>query len=133
MGRCRWARANADGLGGVDDAAAADRQDEVDLFRAAQRNALMDKGQLGIGLHAAQFDPAEAGRFQRCGHLVKQAGFFDRAAAVVDEDARRAVFLQDRADLRFDVAAKNDLGGCAVNKVVHDTLLRHNVIASIIA
>lgn len=84
-------------------------------------------------LHAAQFDPAEAGRFQRCGHLVKQAGFFDRAAAVVDEDARRAVFLQDRADLRFDVAAKNDLGGCAVNKVVHDTLLRHNVIASIIA
>ena len=42
-------KADANGLGRVDDAAAADGQDKVDLFLPAQRDALMDEGQLGVG------------------------------------------------------------------------------------
>src|SRR5699024_10129503 len=54
----------ADGLGGVDDAAAPHGQDEVHALFFAQVDALVHQGQEGVGHHAAQGHIGDAGLLQ---------------------------------------------------------------------
>lgn len=72
----------SNGLGAVDDAAAAQGQHAVQSVLAAQLHAFADGGDAGIGLHAAQLDPLDPVLPQLSGGAVIDAVALDAAAAV---------------------------------------------------
>ena len=74
--------AHADGLGGVDGAAAAHRQNEVHALPAAQVDALVHLAAAGVGLDTAQLHPGDAGLPQGSSRIVICAVALDAAAAV---------------------------------------------------
>ena len=79
-------QAVADGLRGVDRAAAPHGQEEVHPLPAAQLDPLTDQGQPGIGHHAPQLHIGDPLPLQRGLDPVQQAGADHAAAAVVDQD-----------------------------------------------
>ena len=76
------AGAGGDGLGAVDDAAAAQSQHAVQTVLTAQLHALADGGDAGIGLHAAQLDPFDVVLLQLGHGAVIHAVALDAASAV---------------------------------------------------
>ena len=76
------AGAGGNGLGAVNDAAAAQGQHAVQPVLAAQLHALADGGDTGVGLHAAQLDPFDAVLLQLGRCAVIHAVALDAAAAV---------------------------------------------------
>ena len=79
----------------------------------------MDEGELGVWRNAAQFDIGQTGFGQGSGHLVQKSGLAHRAAAEVQQDAGSTARAQFGADLAFHAAAKDNLGGRTVCKVLH--------------
>ncbi len=73
-------------LAEFDGAAPAHGQDQLDLVGAAQVDAFIYKAQGRVGLDPAQLDPFNPGVLQGLDHPVVQAGFFDGAAAVMQQD-----------------------------------------------
>ena len=110
--------AHGDGLGGVDGAAAAHRQDQVNLFLPAQRDALVHQGQPGVGLDAAQFHKIDARLFQRRSHLVIQPAPLDAAAAVVQQHLLR-VRLEELPDLPLGAPPEHHARRGVKLKILH--------------
>ena len=119
------AQAVADGLAGVDDAAAANAQQEVNVLLLAQLDALIDLGQAGVGHNAAQLHVADTGLVQRLQHLVQQTAAHHAAAAVVDQHLGGAVGLAQLAGAGLGVLTKDDFCGGVVLKINHFDLLLH--------
>ena len=112
-------QAVANGLGGVDHAAAAHRQQEVHALLLAQFNALVHQREPGIGLHPAQRHVGDARRVQRGVHPVQQAAFLGALPAKVNQHFRGALLLAQLANLVFHTFAKDHLGGGLEHKIVH--------------
>ena len=114
--------ADGRGLGGVDGGAAADGQQEVDVFLPAKLDGLAHEGEARIGLHAAHFKQLDAGGLHTGHHSIVQAAALDGAAAVLHQHALGAKVLQKLAHLLFGVPAEHDAGRRAVNKVSHGSI-----------
>ena len=111
--------ADGDGLGGIDDAAAAHGQNEVDLFPAAEVDALIDKAAAGIGLHAPQLHGIQV-FFLQAGHdPVQQAGAFGGLPAVDHQHPAAAKALDIPAGLRLPVLSEHEVGRAVKIKVPH--------------
>ena len=116
-------RAECDGFGRVDDAAAADGEDEVDVFLAAQFDAVADVSASRVWQDAAEREGGKACAFQRAGDAVDEAGFDGGCTAVVDEDACAALPPDAVADVVFFATAEVDAGGMAEGEVFHGVRL----------
>ena len=114
---------HGDGLGGVDDAAAADGQEEVDLFLPGKLDALIDKSAARIRLDAAERDGAQAFGGDGVLHPVKQTGLLCRLAAVDDHDTAAAKLFDITAGLVFAVAAEDKIGRAVKIKIIHTRFL----------
>ncbi len=102
--------AHGNRFGGVNNTAAADRQDEIDLFLFAKGDALVGQGKPRVGLHAAKLDKINVFSFQGGDNTVIQAALLDAAAAVVQQKLL-GVRLQQLADLLLRIFPKDNSGG----------------------
>ena len=112
-------RADADALGGVDDAAAADGQQEVDALAFDDLDALAHVLHAGVGLSAAEINGGYARFLDVLPHAVQQAAAHDAAAAVDDEDLGGALLGAELADILLLVLAEHELGRAVESEVVH--------------
>jgi len=117
-----------DRLRRVDCGAAADRKQEIEVVFTAQTDAFVDKVAARIGLDAAQFHMRNAGCVQRLQHLREQAAAHDAAAAVNDQRAAAAEFLNERADLGLCIASEDEFRRRTEFKIQH----RKNLLESIL-
>ena len=78
----RIKRADGDGLGHVDHAAAADGKHEVQSVLTAKGNALVHKIALRVRLYAAEHDGLNAALLQRRRYLLEKSRAHGAAAAV---------------------------------------------------
>ena len=108
-----------DGLCGIDCAAAAHGQQEVEIVLAAQADALIDKVAARIGLDAAELTVKNARSLKRGLNLIKQAAALNAAAAVDDQRAGAAGFLDEAADLMLRIASEDEFGGGTEFKIQH--------------
>ena len=109
----------ADGLCGVDDAAAAQRQKKVTALLTAEVNALVYLAAAGIGLDAGELRPGKAGLPQRGGHGVIGAVALDGAAAGDQQYPGSAKAAHQGAGVfLFSVAEDEERGGVE-REVVH--------------
>ena len=115
--------AHGDGLGGVDDAAAADGQEEVDLLLPRHGDAVINQAAARIRLDAAEFDGTQAFGGDGILHPVKQAGLLCRLAAVDDHDTAAAELLDIAAGFVFAVTAEDKIRGAVKIKGIHTLLL----------
>ena len=115
--------AHGDGLGGVDDAAAADGQEEVDLLFAGKLDALIDKSAARVRLDAAELDGAQAFGGDGVLHPVEQTGLLCRLAAVDDHDTAAAELFDIAAGLVFTVTAEDKIRGAVKIKIIHTRFL----------
>ena len=113
---------HGDGLRRVDDRAAADRQNEIQSLASAERYALADEGNLGVGGYAAELDKGQASVKQAALHAVEQTGGTGARAAEMNENAVRTVFLDALADAVLDVPSKDDFGRRFNSKIQHIAL-----------
>ena len=111
--------ADGDGLGGIDDAAAAHRQNEVDLLPAAQFDSLVHQTAAGIGLDAPQLHSIQVFFFQAGHDPVQQAGAFGRLPAVDHQHPAAAEALDIPAGLRLPVLSEHEVGRAVKIKVPH--------------
>ncbi len=95
---------DADGLGGVHDGAAADRNDAVRLRGLEGLNAGLDVLDAGVGLDIVEEGVLDAGLGQRVEDLVDLAGL-DDVLAGADEGFLAAVGLELGGDLQDRAAA----------------------------
>ena len=112
-------RAESNRLRRVDDASAADGEDEVDLLLPAERNALPHERLARIGLHAPELDERDARIPKRRDDLVVDAGALDAPAAEMDEHLRAAELPHQHTDLRLGPAAEHELRRRTEFKVNH--------------
>ena len=108
-----------DGLGGVDHAAAADGQQEIDALLAAEGDALVHLGQARIGDDAAQLEDFQPAFAEQVADLVQEAGLGGALATEVDQDLVAAVFLDQSGDLFFGMLSEHDLRRSVVVKISH--------------
>ena len=113
------ARADGNGLRGVDDRAAAHGEHPVDALLLADFDAFAGQGDFRVGAHAAQFDPVDARVLQCAFYAVKQPAFLGALPAVVQQDFLCTAFGQFRADLQFGVAPEHEMGGGYEFEVLH--------------
>ena len=108
----------ADGLGRVNDAAAADAQDKRNVILPADVNAFIDQVVSGVGFDAAQLPPGYARLFQGGSHGGEEAGFLDAIRAI---DNQRLVGILGGlfADLFFHTAAEENFGGAVKFIICH--------------
>ena len=111
--------AHADSLGGVDDAAAADGQQEIHAFLPGQFNALVHLAAAGIGLDAPQLAPGNTSLFQRDGSGVISAVFPHGAAACHQKDLAAAKLTDQRAHAAGLSLPEGEESGGIECKVVH--------------
>ena len=116
--------ADGDGLGRVDDAAAADREDAGQLVLPEEPDALLHEGEPGVGHHAAQLLEGDARLLQARAHPVEQARRLDALPAVVQQDAlRHGGGLP--ADRLLGAPAEDDPGRVLEDEVLHGYLPRN--------
>ena len=115
--------AQTDGLGGVDDRAAADGEDKVDPLALAKLDAAARHGYLGVGLDTAQFNKTQPCVKQAFFNLIEQAGRTRARTAEMHQHAVRAEILELGADLPFDITAENDLSGSVDGKIQHSGVI----------
>ena len=108
-------QAVGDGLGGVDDAAAAHSQDKVYALFFAQLDALIHQRQPGVGHHAAQLHIRNSLALQRSPDLRKQARTLGAAAAVMDQNPATARFLHKPAGLLPGSLSENYFRWCMIS------------------
>ena len=103
------------GLGRVNNAAAADGDEKIDLLAAGKLDAFVDKAALGVGLHAAELDAVKTGGIDGRLDAVKQSGSFRGLAAIDDEHAAAAEFGDVFAGVILAVAPEHKI--CRAVKV----------------
>ena len=104
--------AEADGLGGIDDGAAAHGQEEVHILPAADLDALVDLAAAGVGLNAGELEVGNALGLQRGGHGVIGAVALDGAAAVNQQHPAAAEAFDESAGvLLLTVTEGKERGG----------------------
>ena len=108
-----------DGLGRVDDAAAADSEDEVCLEGERLADALAHERDARIRLDAAEDLEGEASGRQLALDAREQAAPDDAAATVDDVDAAHAVRAQLLGHAVLGMAAEDDLGRHLEFKTLH--------------
>ena len=113
-------KAIADGLGRVDDAAAAHGQEEVDALLPAKLQALPYQADAGVGHHAAQLHMGDPRRVQGGLHPVQKPGALDAATAVVDEDLGAPLGLDQLAHLVHCSLSEDYLSRGKVLKIHHN-------------
>ena len=111
--------ADADALGGVDDAAAADGEQEVDALALDDLDALAHVLHAGVGLSAAEVNGGDALVLDVLADAVKEPAADHAAAAVDYEDLGRALLGAELADILLLVLAEHELGGAVESEVVH--------------
>ena len=99
-----------DGLRGVDDAAASDGDDPVDLLALAEGHALAHQRDLGVGAHAAKLEHGHARLLERRPHARDKTARNRGSAAVVDEHATSAIRREPLAHLRLNVVTEHEPG-----------------------
>ena len=114
-------KAVADGLGRVNDATAAYRQQEIHALFAAQLDAPIDQRQPGVGLYPAQGNIGDTSLIQRGIHPVQQAAFLGALPTEVDQHFSSALFFAQLPHLVFYALAEDHLGGRLEYKLVHKT------------
>ena len=113
------AQAVANGLAGIDHAAAAHRQQEIHTLGAAKGEALLHLGKPGIRHHAAQLDIADARFLQRGLDRVQQAAALDAAAAVMQQCFRAAELFHHLARAALRIPSEQHLRGRKVAEIIH--------------
>ena len=108
-----------DGLCGINRAAAAHGQQEIEVVFAAEADAFVDKVAARIGLDAAELAVGDARRLKGSLDLIKQAAALHAAAAVNDQRAGAARLLDEAADLHLGVFAENKFRGGTEFKIQH--------------
>ena len=112
-------RAEADGLGGVDDAAAAHRQQEVHPGLPDQVDALVDLAAAGIGVDAGELGEGDARLVQGGGHGVIGAVAVDGAAAGDQQHPGTAEPAHQGAGVFLLPVAEGKQGGGVEGEIVH--------------
>ena len=111
--------AEGNGFGGIDDAAAAHGEDEVDLLAADEVDALADKRFAGIRFHAAEGDESDAGLFQRLRDLAVNAVRLDASAAEMQKDFGSAERLDEGTGPFLGFPAEHKMRRRLEFKVIH--------------
>ena len=123
-------RARSNGLGAVDNAAAAESQDTVNAVFLADPDALAHGAYFGIGLNAAEVNMRNAAAVELGDCIVINAVALDRSAAEYYEDL--CALLRDLGAELFYLALA-EMDGCRdrVGKVFHKIFLSDYVICVI--
>ena len=108
-----------DGLGGVNRAAAADGQHEVDPFLPAKFDSLVNQPAPGIRPRAAQLHMGDARGLQGSLHPVKKPRANHGAAAIVQQRLVSAEALHQGAGLVFGFPAEGKIGRGVKSEIVH--------------
>ncbi len=106
----RLSQTIGDGLGRVDDTAAAHGQKEIDAVLPAQTDAFIHLAQVGVWHHAAQLPAGDAGLCQNLFCPVQHTGAECALAAVDHEHPGAAVLTHQCAHLLLAVSAEDDPG-----------------------
>ena len=110
--------AAGDGLGAVDGAASAHRQDHVDMILLAQAHAFRHRFDPGIGFDARKLCHDKAAVVQQGHDPVIEADAFNGTAAISEENTLSKGGESFRQTL-YLAFAEIDLGGDRVNVIKH--------------
>ena len=116
-----------DGLAGVDDAAAADRQNQLRARFQRQLHTLAGQRSARVRLHAAKCAILNARLVQEPEDAVEQSAFLRARAAVDDQYARKPAFFQQFRQPVRAACAEYDLSGYEIFKFVHMLILRRSL------
>ena len=112
------ARAARDGLGAVQNTAAAHGKDDLDAILLAQPRAFQHAGIVfRVGLDAGEFGDFEVFA-QKVVDFLIQADFLDTSSAVSEEHFM-AVSFEDLGELGDDALAENDARGGTIFEILH--------------
>ena len=111
--------AAGDGLGRVDDGAAADGEDEIHALLAAQVDAFVDERQARVRNDPAQADEVHAAVAEQPADLVQQAGLLGALAAVMDQHLVAAVFLHEGGHFLLGLLPEHDFGRGMIDEISH--------------
>ena len=103
----------------VDDASAADSENEIDALSAAKLDALIDERQVRIRHDAAELNMRNACRIQRRLNLIEQTAAACALSAVMNQDLLAALSADEFADPVLRPTAKIDVGRRIVAEVAH--------------
>ena len=120
----RSSGAQSDGLRGVDDAAAADGQNEVraEVKRLTDRAAC--EAQTGIGVYAAEFLVCEPRSLKTLRQTLQKTAAHDAAAAVQNKHTAAAERTDLIGQMIFRIRAEDHFCRAVKRKAVHDAFLR---------
>ena len=110
--------AGGNGLGTVDGAAAADRQDHIDGVLLAQGHALFYRGNTRVWLNAGKFRHGEAASVEDVHNCVIQADLLDRSTAVGQQHVF-SIGLQRIFQMADDAFTKVEFGWNVMGKIQH--------------
>ena len=127
------AHAVADGLGRVDDAAAADGKDEVNAFLFAQVDALIDEGEMRVGDDAAKLDMRDVRRVEGRFDLVEQAAAARALTAEMNQNLFAALRADEVADLLMGIFAEIDVGRGVIAEIAHEEKTSSSVCYALIS
>ena len=116
-----------DGLAGIDDAAAADCQNQLRARFQRQLHALTGQRHARVRLYAAERAIADVRLVQEPEHAVKQSAFLRACAAVDDQHARKPALFQQFRQLLRAACAKHDLSRYEIFKCLHMLILRRSL------
>ena len=111
--------AGSNGLRGIDNAAAAKRENKVHVLIAHKRDALVDRAQQRVGLDALKLNVIEQRPIERVEHARQQARPLDRAAAKQHEHLCAAVVRDKPARLALGTMTEHEVRGQAVREILH--------------
>ena len=111
--------AGSNGLRGIDNAAAAESKNKVNALVARQRNALVDRAQQWIGLHALKLNMVEQRTVERIEHARQQPRALDRATAKQHKHLGAAVMRDKPARLALGTMTEHKVCGQAVREILH--------------
>ena len=109
----------ADGLGGIDDRAAAHGEDEVHALGARELEALVDEREARVGHNAAQLDVGKARLVEGGTHAVDKSRAHSRLPAKMHEHLGGAELLGELARLALGTKTELDLRGRVIGEAVH--------------
>ncbi len=111
---------NANSLGAIDDAAAANRQNNVDALLTSNGNAFANAGNLWVRTHATQLAHQQSGIRKRCFHAVERSATDHRSFAVHNQYALETSARKIGADFVGNTLPEHEFGWRVVREIVHD-------------
>ena len=111
--------AGCNSFGRVENTAAADRKDQLNVFFFTELHALVDERELRVGFNAAQFDEGNACLVQRSDDLLIQTDPFDAAGTVVEQHLVIAVRLDHLADFVLSILSEEYFSRGVILEVFH--------------